>query len=276
MNEPVRERQSLATGFRNVDTSGDTDACQRCLDVIAGIPFFRNVKHDSIRIIAGAGPKRMLDAGCGTGSDLATLVSCLPELCEIVGLDTSGALLARAGERPEVRNRCSLVRGDILNNPFREGSFDACRIDRVLQHLQAPKQAIHELVRIIRPGGTLVAFDNDWDTFSISLDDREIASRISRFWRDNFASGRIGRDLSRIFRECGVVEIHGEPRSLELNDLSVAEQIFDLPYLLKRMERTGALEPAEVIRIRNEVLQRSHERQFSSGYTGFLVWGKIQ
>ena len=53
MTPPARpSRKSLATGFRNVDTSGDTDACNRCLDTIAAIPFFHEMKRDSIRIIA--------------------------------------------------------------------------------------------------------------------------------------------------------------------------------------------------------------------------------
>jgi SAM-dependent methyltransferase len=274
MNEPERERQSLATGFRNVDTSGDPGACHRCLDLIADIPFFREVKRDSVRIIADAGAKRVLDGGCGAGSDLATLATCLAEPCEIIGLDASAALLTRAGERHEVRNRCSLVKGDILNNPFRDGSFDACRIDRVLQHLHEPALAIHELVRIIRPGGMLVAFDNNWDTFSISLDDREITARISRFWRDSFASGRIGKDLPRLFRECGLVEICDEPRVLAESDLSVAEQIFDLPHLLERMEQAGALLQGATTEIHRELLQRAGNGTFSSGYTGHLVWGR--
>lgn len=35
-----------------------------------------------------------------------------------------------------------------------------------LQQLPAPEQAIRQLVRIIRPCGTLVSFDNEWDTVS--------------------------------------------------------------------------------------------------------------
>jgi SAM-dependent methyltransferase len=275
MNEPPRERQSLATGFRNVDTSGDTDACARCLDLIAIIPFFHKVKRDSIRIIADAGPKRVLDAGCGTGTDLAALASCLPGSCEIAGLDASGALLARAVKQTAgFQNRCSLVKGDILHAPFHDSAFGACRIDRVLQHLDEPARAIHELTRILAPGGVLVVFDNDWDTFSIGLDSAEIAARIGRFWRGSFASGTVGRDLSRFFRECGLAGIHAEKRTLELMDLSVAERVFDLPHLLARMERAGALETGETAAIRRELLHRDGEGTFVSGYTGYLVWGR--
>lgn len=276
MNKTERERQSLATGFRNVDTSGDTDACCRCLDLIAKIPFFHEVKRDSIRIVADSAPGRVLDAGCGAGADLATLASSLPESCGITGLDASGTLLARAVERTAgFEGRCSIVRGDILNTPFRNASFDACRIDRVLQHIREPEHAIREIARILAPGGVLVAFDNDWDTFSISLDDREIAARISRFWRDSFASGTVGRELPRIFGECGFAEIHVEKRRLELRDLPVAEQVFDLPHLFNRMELAGALVPGEGTRMSEEVRQRSREGRFSSGYTGFLVRATI-
>lgn len=273
MNEPA-ERQSLASGFRNVDTSGDPGACRHCLEYIADIPFFRTIKRESIRMIADSGARRVLDAGCGPGRDLAALAACLPEPCDIVGLDTSQALLAGARERVGVRNRCSLVRGDILNNPFRDGSFDACRIDRVLQHLPVPELAVRELVRILRPGGTLVAFDNDWDTFSISLGDRQTAARVSRYWRDTFASGRVGRDLPWIFRECGIVSVRVEPRKLEIYDLSVAERVFDLPHLLGRMVQTRALAPEDAAAVRDGLRQRAAEGTFSAGYTGYLVHGR--
>ncbi len=62
---PGHIRQSLASGFRNVDSSGDAAAYRRCLDLIAGIPFFRDVKEESYRIIADTSPQTVLDAGCG-------------------------------------------------------------------------------------------------------------------------------------------------------------------------------------------------------------------
>jgi SAM-dependent methyltransferase len=277
MNKSTRQRKSLAMGFRDVDTSGDTDVCQRCLDTIAGIPFFRNVKHDSIHIIANAttNPTHVLDAGCGTGSDLLALASALPQQSHVVGLDMSMSLLSRASERTAgIGGRGSLVRGDLLQSPFRNRTFDACRIDRVLQHLHEPECAVRELARILKPGGTLVAFDNDWDTFSISLDNREIAARIGRFWRDSFASGRIGMELARIFRDCGIIEIHNEPRTLVLTDLPLAEQVFDIPHLLNRMIQAGALEPVDATAVRDELGRKAREGTFTSGYTGYLIWGK--
>jgi SAM-dependent methyltransferase len=273
-NYPDKIRQSLAVGFRQVDTSGDTGACHQCLDLIAGIPFFHAIKTDSFRIIASGRPDCILDAGCGNGSDLASLASLLPRHCRVTGLDASKSLLARAAElTKDTEGRVQLIRGDVTSVPCKDAVFDACRIDRVLQHLEAPEGCIQELTRITRPGGMLVAFDNDWETFSISLNDADIAERIRRFWCSSFASGRIGKDLPEILRECGIIDIHTEPRILRLNDLSLAERVFDLPHLLGRMGVAGIITPAEVAEVRHELADRAGTGSFASGYTGFLVTG---
>lgn len=270
----MSERQSLATGFRNVDSFGDTDACHRCLDLITGIPFFRDAKEESFRILADTNPSLVLDAGCGVGTDLVSLASHLPAGCNIVGIDASESLLARAAERTKgIQEQCSLVRGDLAAIPCRAEVFDACRIDRVLQHLCQPETVIRELIRVMQPGGVLVAFDNDWDTFSINLYDQDIAARIRRAWHDSFASGRVGRDISGIFEACGLTGIHAEPRALELRDLTTAQQVFDLRDLLERMVRDGALVPPEAAAVWEELLRRSRKGTFTSGYTGYLVWG---
>jgi ubiquinone/menaquinone biosynthesis C-methylase UbiE len=267
-------RQSLATGFRNVDTSGDADACHRCLDLIAGIPFFREVKEESFRILAYTNPKRVLDAGCGMGTDLVGFAPYLSSGCEIIGLDASESLLAHAAERTKgITEQCSLIRGELTKIPCCDGVFDACRIDRVLQHIREPDAAIHELVRVMKPGGTLVAFDNNWDTLTISLDNQDIVGRIRRAWFNSFASGRIGGDLSVMFETCGLSGIHAEPRTLELKDLSVAKNVFDLHDLLERMVRSGELTPPDAAAVWEELLRRSRKGTFTSGYTGYQVWG---
>ena len=269
----MNDRQSLATGFRNVDSSGDTNACHRCLDLITGIPFFRDVKEESFRIIADMRPSLVLDAGYGVGTDLAAIASRLPEGAGIVGLDASESLLARAAERTKgCSGKCSLIRGDITKIPCRDNIFDACRIDRVLQHIREPEAAVRELVQVRRPGGTFVAFDNDWDTLTISLDNEDVAARIREAWLNRFFSGGVGKDLPRIAEACGL-SVHAEPRTLELRDLAAAQQVFDLRDLMERMVRNGTLAPPGAAAVWEELLRRSRKGTFTSGYTGYLVWG---
>lgn len=272
-NEPPP--QYLAAGFRNVDTSGNTAAYTSCLDLLSDIPFFRNIKEESFRILADTKPEHVLDAGCGAGTDLNALATILPHASCIVGIDASAALLATAAERTAAyRDRCQLIRGDLMRIPCRDGSFSACRIDRVLQHIPEPEQVIRELARVTAPGGTLVAFDNDWDSYSISLNDRETAARLTRFWRDSFASGHVGKDLAGLFQDTGFTEVHAEPKSLTIVGLSLADKVFEIRTLLDRMEQAGALAPGGANAVWNELLQRLQKGTFSSGYTGYLVWGK--
>ncbi|MGB8220335.1 MAG: methyltransferase domain-containing protein [Methanoregula sp.] len=268
-------QQYLATGFRDVDRSGDTTACTRCLDLLSDIPFFHAVKEESFRIIAGTEPERVLDAGCGAGNDLCALAPLLPPSTRILGLDASAALLSTATERIAAhRDRCFLLRGDLTHIPCRSGVFDACRIDRVLQHIPDPEQVIRELARILAPGGTLVAFDNDWDTLSIGVSATKVAGRLTRFWSDSFASGRIGKDLAGIFRRAGLSDIHAEPKTLMLTDLALAEKVFDIPALLGRMKEAGHFSDGEIAAIKTDLERRANEGTFTSGYTAYLVWGR--
>lgn len=266
--------QYLAAGFRSVDTSGNTPAYTACLDLLSDVPFFREVKQESFRIIAGTYPSRVLDAGCGAGTDLVALAGLLPPSSQITGLDASAALLATAsGRTAEIRDRCHLVRGDLVHIPCRDEMFPAVRIDRVLQHIHNPACVIRELARVTAPGGTLVAFDNDWETFSVSLDDHETAARITRFWRDSFASGRAGADLARHFQKVGLGSIHVVPRTLMLGSLSVAEKVFEIPTLIGRMAGAGIFSEQETAAIREELAHRDAAGTFACGYTGYLVRG---
>ena len=275
MTSPTPPQQYLAAGFRDVDTSGDTTAYTRCLDLLSDIPFFKEIKEESFRIIADTKPERVLDAGCGAGTDLATLASILPPASRVAGLDASAALLATAAERTTAhRDQCLLLRGDLTRIPCRDGTFSCSRIDRVLQHIPDPEQVIRELARVTAPGGILVAFDNDWDTLSISLTSRETSSSLTRFWRDSFASGRIGKDLAGHFQDAGLTDIHAEPKTLTIVGLSLAEKVFDIRMLLSRMGQAGALTPAEATGVWDELVRRVQQGTFSSGYTGYLVWGR--
>jgi ubiquinone/menaquinone biosynthesis C-methylase UbiE len=262
----------LATDFRRVDASGDPAAFSRCLDTIDSIPFFQSVKEVSYRILAASGPRIVLDAGCGNGDELVRLAGILPSPCSISGIDLSASLLAEARWRTrEVRDRCPLARGDLTGIPYRDTVFDAVLIHRVLQHIRNPAPCIRELYRVMRPGGILVAFDNDWSTFRISLDDSRMAQQICRFWCASFASGRIGRDFPGILKHEGFREIHAEPRVLTLEDCAVAEKVFDIPALLSRMAAAGEITREDAVSVLDEIRRRSENHSFSSGYTGYLV-----
>src|SRR5438132_3244394 len=96
----------------------------------------------------------LLDAGCGDGLYLEAIGSGASRL---VGTDISDRILetarataTRSGVEPE------LVRANVESLPFPDRSFDVVLCTQVIEHLLAPAEGLHELARVLRPGGTLV------------------------------------------------------------------------------------------------------------------------
>jgi demethylmenaquinone methyltransferase / 2-methoxy-6-polyprenyl-1,4-benzoquinol methylase len=92
---------------------------------------------------------RVLDACCGTG-DLALAGERLGG--RVVGLDFSERMLERARRKS---HRIEWVRGDLLELPFPEASFDAATVGFGVRNVAELERALAELHRILRPAGRL-------------------------------------------------------------------------------------------------------------------------
>jgi SAM-dependent methyltransferase len=95
--------------------------------------------------------KRMLDAGCGRGT-LTVVLSA--HASEVVGMDLSDGVRVAASRTRGVPG-VSILRGDILNPPLAEESFDGIFSMGVLHHTRDCKAAFLSLARRLRPGGVI-------------------------------------------------------------------------------------------------------------------------
>ena len=93
---------------------------------------------------------RVLDACCGTG-DLA-LAALRAGAGSVVGLDFSEPMLERARRKSEA---VEWVRGDLLELPFSDGSFDAVTVGFGVRNVEDLDAGLRELRRVLRPGGRL-------------------------------------------------------------------------------------------------------------------------
>lgn len=109
---------------------------------------FRRFVAPAIAEFAGTRSLRMLDCGCGTGYNLATL---LRPHGRGFGFDlTPGGLLhARAAGFP-------LARADMHAIPFRSEAFDLVTSFDVMQYVHDDAEVVREMARVLRPGGRLV------------------------------------------------------------------------------------------------------------------------
>lgn len=94
-------------------------------------------------------PARLLDAGCGTGRNVAWLA----EFGSAVGVDLSAQALTLSRRRG-----ARVARASVLALPFADHSFDAVTSFDVLYHrwVSDDRAALAELRRVLKPGGLLL------------------------------------------------------------------------------------------------------------------------
>jgi len=111
---------------------------------------------------------RVLDMGCGAGrhafemyrrgGDVIAFDQDADELSDVLVLF---AAMREAGEVPHGAE-ADVKQGDALSLPFADGEFDRVVAAEVLEHIPADTDAIAELARVLRPGGTMAVTVPRW------------------------------------------------------------------------------------------------------------------
>lgn len=100
---------------------------------------------------------KVLFIAVGTGMDIRHF----PLRREIVAIDISVEMLRRAAPRAQkYRGQIQLVRTDALRLGFADESFDTVATSCTLCSVPDLQQALQEIYRVLRPGGTLLMFEH--------------------------------------------------------------------------------------------------------------------
>jgi malonyl-CoA O-methyltransferase len=140
--------------------------------------------------------KRVLDVGCGKGR-FARILRQRHPAAEIWGLDISEEMLKFVPEGIHTRA------GSMTELPFADGEFDAAYATESLEHAVEIDVAVHQICRVVKPGGRIVIIDKnadqagrlktpEWEKWFqrkeleklLSRDCREVTSRFISYWED--------------------------------------------------------------------------------------------
>lgn len=107
---------------------------------------------------------RILEPGCGTGSQTVTLAANNPE-SSVTSMDLSVESIEAAKKRTAHLSNVTFRQGDIYNLPFEDESFDHVFVCFVLEHLENPEAALTELKRVLVKGGSITVVEGDHGSF---------------------------------------------------------------------------------------------------------------
>ena len=108
------------------------------------------------RFVALTGEERALDVGTGVGGLAFALA---PLVREVVAVDVVPELLDEARRRAGEHRNVAFAERDATDLGFESASFDLAATMRTLHHIHRPELAMAELVRVTRPGGTVLVID---------------------------------------------------------------------------------------------------------------------
>ena len=148
---------------------------------------------------------QVLDVGSGTGA-LAFSIARLKAHCQVIGVDPSKEYVGYAGSKNSSPDRVRFQVGDAQHLEFSDATFESSLSLLVFNFIPDRARALHELIRVTKPGGRISAavwdygggmsmLRNFWDAAVAvdptagKLDERHMplcrAGELAEFWKQS-------------------------------------------------------------------------------------------
>jgi SAM-dependent methyltransferase len=177
--------------------------------------------------------------GAAVGTDALALGA------EVIGVDLSLTMCRESRSRGLMTS----VAAEAEALPFSSGLVDGCWSDRTFQHLAHPRRALNELIRVVKPGATLVVVDPDYGTQAMAFPDPDLAQRVLDFRAHHLLrNGTLAHRLGHWFAEAGLDCVSVKERRLTVRDPRSVDNVMGLRSWARTALARGMMSDAEVQR----------------------------
>lgn len=199
----VRATQTYVHGYSEREWQRLTDQAE----TLAGL-----LHHDTGYPAGSA----VLEAGCGVGAQTVSLAARSPD-ARITAVDISADSLAIAQARVRAAgcNNVVFEQADLYSLRFAHASFDHVFACFIFEHLSRPQEALTNLRRVIRPGGTLTVIEGDHGSAYFHPDSAHAQQTVEcliELQRRAGGDALIGRRLFPVLAAAGFTDIAVTPR----------------------------------------------------------------
>jgi ubiquinone/menaquinone biosynthesis C-methylase UbiE len=269
------EKRTLSPEFPPAGSPGSSDHPVRYPDLEDSLPESRRIRVRSYEYLDLKEGDSVLDAGCGPGYDALRMAAIVGSTGKVTGIDPVTRMIEIARENAARSTYpVSFQAGDVWRLDFPDAWFNAVRIDRILQIHENPGEILDELIRVLRPGGKILAIEPDWETFVCDPGDRDTARTFFRFCADQFPDGSAGRTLFRCFRERSLSDVVVHPEPLVMHRLALASKMLHMEQFLGTAREHNVLTQNEIDTWLQELAAADKKGRFTFAGMMFAVTGK--
>lgn len=173
-------------------------------------PEIVHQRQRTIENLALSANQKVLDIGCGTGFLTYEIANQVGENGSVYAIDKEPDMVRATKERCEGMQHVNATEGDVTALAFAENRFDAATCTQVLLYVAEIQLAIAEIVRVLKPGGTLAILETDWRTTVMRSSYPAITDKIYRAWDDTVASPNLPAQLNKLLTDAGLIDIYIE------------------------------------------------------------------
>jgi ubiquinone/menaquinone biosynthesis C-methylase UbiE len=211
---------------------------------------------------------RVLEVGCGTGAVLSTITAS----ASLHGLDLSRAALAEARVHAP---GASLVHADALSLPYPNAAFDIVFCHFLLLWVRHPLQAVREMARVTRAGGSVLALAEP--DYSARVDEPPSLAPLGR-WQANAltrqgANVAFGARLAETFARAGIEII--ETGTVQRSEREASREEREMEWEVIEADLAGSVPGKDIQKMKildGQAWLRGERTLFVPTY---FVWGRV-